>query len=228
VKRSKRIAPGARRKISLYALTVLAVGVTSLLFFYQEILSAAGGYLAPSTALSKAEAVIIEGNEMVKKRAVEIGLEIVASGKARRVVVVFHRSEEEEYFGKPADYGLFMREKLEELGINKDQIQVMEVPQDHPITFNEAKIVLENLSNEGVRSAILLGEDFHTRRSYWVYKQLGSPLGIEIIPCPYFLKFNSQNWWQEAKGLRNFFAESVKFFYYLFRGYIPIRSLIMT
>jgi hypothetical protein len=100
------------------------------------------------------------------------------------------------------------------------------VPREHPITFHEARLVLSRLSNEKIQSAILVAENFHTRRSYWAYKKIGKNLGIDIIPSPYFGRFKSDSWWQEADGFRSFFGESVKFLYYVFRGHIPIKSLV--
>ena len=108
------------------------------------------------------------------------------------------------------------------------EIIIIEVPTNHPITLTEARIVLADLSKHRVKSAILVSEGFHTRRSFWAYKQVGLSLGIEIIPFPIFVKYRSEDWWQKAEGLRGFFSEFIKFSYYLIRGYIPVKSLIIT
>ena len=218
-----------KKKISkklLFSIILLGV-VIPLACYYQPILTEAGRFFAIER-LGKADVVILEGTELIREEAVRTGLKLILSGNARRLVVVYQESEDEKIFGRPPDYNLYLIGKLKELGLKADQIIVLGVPKEHPITFTEAQMVLSNISKRGVKSAILLAEDFHTRRSYWTYQKAGSPLGIEIIPCAYFTKYRNENWWEKAEGLREFFWESVKFFYYLARGYIPVKSLLVT
>jgi uncharacterized SAM-binding protein YcdF (DUF218 family) len=208
--------------------SVILLGLVILLaFYYQTILIAMGRFLALER-LGKADVVILEGTELLREEAVRTGLKLLSSGNARRLVVVYQESEDERIFGWPPDYDLFLIRKLKELGLKEDQIIVLRVPKEHPITLTEAQIVLSNISRRGVKSAILLAADFHTRRSYWTYRKVGSPLGIEIIPCAYFTKYRNENWWQKAEGFREFFWESIKFFYYLALGYIPVKSVLVT
>lgn len=228
----RRNEGGARikkKKISkkLFFPIILLGLIILFAFYYQPILIGMGGFLAVER-LGKADVVILEGTELIREEAVRTGLKLLSSGNARRLVVVYQESENEKIFGRPPDYNLFLMRKLKELGLKEDQIIVLEVPKEHPITLTEAQVVLSNISRRGVKSAILLAEDFHTRRSYWTYRKVGSPLGIEIIPCAYFTKYRNENWWQKAEGLREFFWESIKFFYYLVRGYIPIKSFLVT
>jgi hypothetical protein len=183
--------------------------------------------MAPEGA-GRADVVILEGGEFVKEQAVKMGMELISSGRARGLVVVYQDFEDDKAFGKPADYTLFLIQKIGDLGLRKDQIKILPVPEEHPTTLNEARIVLSHLSGDKVQSAILVTEDFHSRRSYWAYKKVGTPLRIDIIPYPYFSRFKVDSWWREARGVRNFFEESGKFFYYLLRGYIPLKGLVVT
>jgi hypothetical protein len=214
-----------RRGLVTLLFLVFAGGL--LYFFHPAVLTAGGRYLAPEGA-GKADVVILEGSELVKEQAVKIGMGLISSGRANGLVVVYQDSENEKAFGKPADYTLFLMQKIGDLGLKKDQIKILPVPQEHPITLNEARVVLSHLSGDKIQSAILVTEDFHSRRSYWVYKKVGTPLRIEIIPYPYFSRFKVDGWWQQARGVRNFAEESVKFFYYLLRGYVPLKSLVVT
>ena len=193
--------------------------------YYQPILIATGGYLAPRKE-GKADVVILEGTELIREDAVRIGVNFLRRGVAGRLIVIYQHSGDEKIFARPSDYGSFLVQELEALGLKKEQIQVFEVPKGHPITLNEAKIVLSKLATNGVRSAILLSEGFHTRRSLWVYRQVGSGLGIEVSSFPYFMTYQNESWWQKAQGVREFFDESLKFFYYILRGYIPLKSLV--
>ncbi|MGB9700923.1 MAG: hypothetical protein ACPL5I_16235 [Thermodesulfobacteriota bacterium] len=191
--------------------------------FYQSFLKMAGDFFAPER-LEKAEAVIIEGSELVREDAVKIGLDLISQGKANLLVIVYQNSPEEKVFGRPPDYKDFLFTKLWQMGLSKEQILILEVPKEHPITLIEAQTVLPYLAKRGIKKAILLAESFHTRRSFWAYKQVGEKIGINIYPSPFFLKYKKDNWWENNQGIRELGAESVKFIYYLVRGYIPIKS----
>ena len=151
------------RKIA-FGSALVACAFILLSFFYQNILVSAGAYLAPESP-GKADVVILEGTELIRDDAVKIGLKLISSGKARQLVVVYQDSENERVFGRPANYNLYLTKELEKLGLKKDQIIVLEVPKEHPITLTEARIVLSDLSKGGIKSAILVVEGFHTRRS---------------------------------------------------------------
>lgn len=210
-----------------WVVTLLCVGFLLVLSYYQAILRAAGKYLAPE-GTGKADVVIVESSEVIRERAIKEGIGFLWSGKAARLIVVYQDSGAEKIFGRPPNFGHFLARKLEDHGLKKNQIKVISVPKEHPVTLTEARIVLSSLSQDGTRSAILLAGDFHTRRSYWAYKEVGSRLGIEIIPCPNFGAYHYENWWYEIQGIRDFVMESVKFFYYVLRGYIPVKSLVVT
>jgi hypothetical protein len=210
-------------------ISVVLLGLVILLIsFHQPILIGAGRFLAPERT-GKADVVILEGEELIREKAVKIGVELLYSGRANRMVLVLQEySDGEQAFALPNNYPAFLAKNLEGLGLKKNQYMIFGVPTHHPITLTEARIVLADLSTYGVKSAILVAEGFHTRRSFWAYKQVGLSFGIEIIPFPIFVKYRSDNWWQKAEGLRGFFSESIKFSYYLIRGYIPVKSLVVT
>jgi hypothetical protein len=217
---------GFSRKI-LYSLILLGFALIVLVFPYQSILTGAGKYLAPE-GKGKADVAVLEGGELLKDKSVKIGIGLLSSGIVNHLVVVVQQnSKDEQNFGLP-DYNLLLSKNLESLGLTKNVFRVIEVPTKHPVTLTEANIVLSDLSKRGVKSIILVAKDFHTRRSYWTYKKVGKQLGLEIIPHPYFINYENENWWQKTRGIRSFLDESMKFFYYILRGYIPIKSLVVT
>jgi len=213
-----------KRFIALFA--VLAVSLSLLFFYYKAILIGAADYLAPEKA-GKADAAILEGDGILTVKAVEVALNLLSSGRADSLVLVNHKIEGEEIFAVP-DYPLLVANRLETLGLEKKRFEVITVPGKHPITLTEAEIVLSHIGRKGLRSAILVTEGFHTRRSYWAYRRTGSHVGVEIIPCPYFSRYPREMWWRQMEGVRGFFEESYKFIYYLLRGYLPLKSLFVT
>ena len=205
----------------------LLVFVLLLLFYYHKtILVEVGKYLAPG-GMSKADVLIMEGGMLIKLSAVKIGLNVIFSGTANCLVAVDQDVIGEDIFAL-SNYPQLVAKNLEALGLKKGQYEIIGVPAKHPVTLREAEVVLSLLSKKGVRSAILLTQGFHTRRSYWAYTRVGLPLGIKIIPLPYFTNYGKEDWWQQAEGVREFFNESLKFIYYVFRGYIPLKSLFVT
>jgi hypothetical protein len=197
-----------------------------LLLSYKTILIAGGNFLAPR-GVGNADVVIVENSELIREKGLKMGIDFLSAGRSNLLVIVYQNSETERIFDRPLNYNLLLTQKLELLGLNKEQIKVIEVPMEHPITLTEAKRVLSTLSRSGVKSAILLAEGFHTRRSYWAYKQVGLPLGIKIIPCPYFIKYRNDNWWTGIKGVSDFSHELSKFIYYVLCRYIPVKSLLL-
>jgi hypothetical protein len=197
-----------------------------LLLSYKHILIAAGKFLAPEGE-GNADVVILENTELIREKGLKISMDMLSSGRTNLLVIVYQNSGDERIFDRPSNYTVLITQKLEDLGLKKDQFQVIEVPMEHPITLTEAQTVLSILSRSGLKSAILLAEGFHTRRSYWAYKQIGASLGIKIIPYPYFSKYRNEDWWTKVNGISDFSYELLKFIYYLLRGYVPVKSLLV-
>lgn len=194
--------------------------------FHVSLLKMAGNFLAPEM-VEKAEAVIIESSELVREKAIKIGISLISQGKADLLVVIFQNSPEEKIFGRPENYAGYLFREIEKMGLKKEQIMILKVPKEHPITLIEAQTILPELAKKQIKKIILLAESFHVRRSFWVYKKVGNPLGIEIFPLPFFIKYKKENCWQNTQGVREFSLESIKYFYYLMRGHIPLKSVLV-
>jgi len=201
----------------------------SLLIFHQPILNGAGRFLAP-TSLEGAEVLILEGTQVVNKGAINTGMRLLSEGKAKRMVVVLHHpSKENQVFALEEKYTELMMNELEHLGLEKGKVQVISTPIDgHPITLTEAQFVVAKLSQNGVRSAILVSKGFHARRSFGAYSQEGTRAGLHVIPYSYFIEYESHSWWHEPQGVGDFVTESLKLGYYLIRGYVSMKSLAVT
>ena len=197
-----------------------------LLIFHKPILGGAGKFLAP-TSDEGAETVILEGTDIVKKGAPNAGLELLSDGKAKSLVVVLHHpSKDRQVFAIQENYPQLVLNELKHLGLEMEKVQVISVPiGSHPITLAEARFVVSRLSQQGIRSAILLSEGFHTRRSFWVYSQEGNRVGLHVVPFPYFIEYESNSWWHDAQGISDFVNENLKLAYYLLNGYVSIKSL---
>ena len=202
--------------------SIVVTGV--LLFSYRvPLLLRAGSFMAPRTS-GTADVIILEGAGIVETGAVHAAIERVSAGKGSRVVVVLHLlSHGERLYGLDEDYPDLVRKKLVLSGLTEQQVMVIATPAKAPKTLNEAAMVLEALSKEGVRHALLLAKGFHARRSFLVYQHVGRPLGIRIISSAYFNDYQLNDWWTHHEGVEDFATEVIKLLYYQVRGYIPLK-----
>lgn len=206
---------------------ILIVFCSSLFFLHRPILTGAGGFLAPSSD-GEAEVLLVEGTQVIKNGAIDAGVKLLSDGKANQmVVVILHPvSKEDQLFGLHGKYPQLLINGTEKMGMERGKFQVISVPMNsHPITLNEAKFVVRKICQREIKSAILLSEGFHTRRSLAVYSQEGARVGLHIIPYAHFSDYNNDNWWQHAKGVHDFFEEAFKLAYYVLRGYVSIKYL---
>jgi hypothetical protein len=213
IKKSKWISFG----ICLLIIAILAFA------FRETILLRAGRFMAP-VGDYKADVVILEGSEFISSGLIADGIELLSSGKVKRIVIVLQNiSPSDKPYGLQVNYPEIVKQKLRDAGIRETDFKIIVVPIISPITLKEAQRVLKALSHDNVRSAILLSQAFHTRRSYLVYQHEGMPLNIKIFPCASFNSYNLNNWWFQETGARDFTVELLKLGYYLVRGYIPLK-----
>jgi hypothetical protein len=190
--------------------------------FRQTILFAAGRYMAPGCDC-KADVAILEGTEFIRTGVVIKGLELMSSGRVKRLIIIIQNiAPAHRPFGINGDYPDIVRNKLKEAGLKEENYKVIVVPIRHPITLTEAKAVLGSLAQQQIRSAILLSSGFHTRRSFLLYKHTGIPLHIAIFPSACFTGYQLDNWWTQEMAVREFTLELLKLVYYLGAGYIPL------
>ena len=203
----------------------LLVLLTSIIVYIcrDAILFKAGCYMAPAGDY-QADVAIVEGTDFISTGLVMSGVNLLSSGKVKRLVFVLQNiAQKDRPYGINGNYADLVRKKLENHGLKETDFKVLTVPIRHPITLNEAKVVLQGMSKENVKSAVLLSTGFHTRRSYLAYQHEGLPLQIKIFPYAYFPTYNLSNWRVNSSGVRDFEIEVLKLLYYMIGGYIPFK-----
>jgi hypothetical protein len=204
---------------------LLSIGVIlALIFSFREsILLEAGKFMAPEGDYV-ADVAILEGAEFIHRDIVKNGVNLLRSGKVKRIVVVLHNiAPSHRPFAFNENYADLVTQELEGLGLKKNEFKIIVTHIHHPVTLTEARQALETLSQEGVKSAILLSSGFHARRSFLAYQYLAIPLQIKIFPHACFNGYQLDKWWTQDNGVRDFMGESLKLAYYLIMGYIPLR-----
>ena len=172
----------------------------------------------------QADIAILEGAEFIRTGAIMSGMDLLSSGKVKRIVIVIQNiAPAHRPYGINGNYPDIVKQELKKLGLKETDFKVIVVPIRHPVTLKEAEVVLKALSKENIKSAILLSPGFHTRRSYLAYQYVGIPLEIKIFPSASFTEYQLNNWWVQEPGVRDFTVELFKFGYYLAGGYIPFK-----
>ena len=198
--------------------------IAILVFSFREtILLKAGRFMAPAGDY-KADVAILEGAEFISTGFITSGMDLLSSGKVKRLVIVLQNiAPAHRPYGINGNYPDIVLQKLKNLGLKETEFKVIVVPIRHPVTLKEAEVVLEALSKDNIKSAILLSPGFHTRRSYLAYQYVGIPLQIKIFPSACFTEYQLNNWWGQEPGVRDFTVELLKLVHYLAVGYIPFK-----
>jgi uncharacterized SAM-binding protein YcdF (DUF218 family) len=103
---------------------------------------------------------------------------------------------------------------LKESGVPAEAIIVLN---DVYSTWTEAEEVLKILRHEGARSAIIVTDGFHIRRTKATYEHLQSESGIELVYVATSGPFVADSWWHQPSGPRLILNEYIKLVYYLLR-----------
>jgi len=183
----------------------------------------AGQFMAPQGNYI-ADVAILEGTEFIDRDIVMSGMNLLSSGKVKRIIVVLHRiAPYDRPFAFNEDYPNLVKKEMKDLGLKERDFRIIITRIHHPITLTAARGALETISKEDVKSAILLSPGFHARRSYLVYQYVCNPFQIKIFPSACFNSYQLDHWWSQELGLRDFTGELLKLAYYLAGGYIPFK-----
>jgi len=203
--------------LSLFLIIIL------IFTFRVPILMRAGQFMAPEGNYI-ADVAILEGTEFINRGMVRCGMNLLSSGKVKRIIVVLHRiAPSDRPFAFNEDYPHLVKKEMEALGLKERDFSIIVTHIHQPITLTAARGALETISKEDVKSAILLSSGFHARRSYLVYQHLCIPFHIKIFPSACFNSYQLDHWWSQEDGLRDFAAELLKLAYYIAGGYIPFK-----
>jgi hypothetical protein len=203
--------------LSLFLIIIL------IFLFRGTILMRAGQFMAPEGNYI-ADVAILEGAEFIDRNIVMNGMNLLSSGKVKRLIVVLHLiAPSHRPFALNEDYPNLVKKEMEALGLKERDFRIIVANIYRPITLTEAREVVGILSKEDVKSAVLLSPGFHTRRSYLIYRHVCGPFKIKIFPSACFNSYQLDHWWSQENGLRDFTMELLKLAYYLAGGYIPFK-----
>jgi uncharacterized SAM-binding protein YcdF (DUF218 family) len=218
-----------KRKVKWIWGAIFIFAIVAVIFvfsFHRTILFKAGRFMAPvaSQIEGAADVVIVEGTTFVNRGVVAKGVELLLSGKAKRMVVVLHRiAPHHRPFAFNEDYPSSVRRELQNLGLKDSQFTIIVTHIHEPITLVSAQGAMDVLAKDGIKSALLVSPGFHMRRSFLVYQYLSNPFNIKIYPIACLEKYDLNNWWCQDNGSRDLLSEFQKLLFYMVKGYIPLK-----
>jgi len=191
-----------------------------LLYFARKpILVSIAEYLHVPRQSESADIVVIEGGYFLSDFHVKAGLQAFQEGSVSNILITINNQQGEiDIFGLN-DFESILYRALDSLGIETESVHLLYLDIKPPFTINTAIKVALYCENHGFKSALLVNDNFHMRRSIMAYRAVFQIFNLRVYPYTYEIYINSSNWWKASTGVRRVFGEYVKIFYYWYRGY---------
>lgn len=88
-------------------------------------------------------------------------------------------------------------------------------------THEDAMLSHRLMQEHAWRTALLVTDPYHIRRSLWTFRTEVAGTSVQIWPAPVIGgSFDAMHWWRTEEGFVNVNDEYLKIVYYLARGYI--------
>lgn len=152
----------------------------------------------------KAEIIVVLAGDGYGRRILR-AVELVEQGYAPRVLVN----------GSAEFYGLNESQAAIEFAVQRGAPRrVFEAfPNEAKSTIEEAKIVDDELTRQGVSKALVVTSDFHTRRSRSLFAARGSGKVKYVFVASTYPEFDPEAWWHSRQGTKTLFLEYLKTVY---------------
>jgi uncharacterized SAM-binding protein YcdF (DUF218 family) len=166
-----------------------------------QILSAVGGMLVKEEAPTIADAIVVLGGDAYGLRILKAA-ELAREGYAP---VVWVSGGVSLLGNEAADHIKYANEH----GFSGLNYHPVALTRDADSTVGEAALLGRELKAAGIGKIDLVTSNYHTRRSYYLWRKENPWLQITIVgaPDPYF---KPDEWWKEREGQKTFLLEMMK------------------
>ncbi len=94
-------------------------------------------------------------------------------------------------------------------------------------THDDAIRSRQLMEQNGWKTALLVTDPYHARRSLWTFRTAFAGSSLEVEPVPVADGwFDANHWWQSENGFVAVNEEYAKLAYYLVRGYVTPSSMV--
>lgn len=153
--------------------------------------------------------------------------EWVASIYENQLIYVILNEDDElqTNFGFKLDREAVSINNLVQAGIKEEHIMIIITPERADLpgqTSNHAHNLRKHLEQDGIQSYTLASVWYHSRRSCLIHRNVFAEAGTEQvqIDCyPLPKEYGPDEWWHYRSGMIDVAIESLKFGYYMLRGF---------
>lgn len=187
----------------------MAAAALAFILFHPVWLGALGDFLVARDPLRPADAIVVLAGNSPYRAAHAV--QLYHAGWAPRLLI---SNELVQSHGVEASWDDLRRAGLVHLDVPDTAIVLL--PEIARNTQHEAIESRDVMLSHGWRSAILVTDPFHTRRALWIFRDVWSPAGLEIIASPADQsKYTVDGWWRDPNRAIRVLQEYVKLPYYL-------------
>ncbi len=164
-------------------------------------LSALGRFLVLAESPRKADAIVVLAGDWNGLRILR-GAELASQGYAPLVFVS----------GPRHHYGLFEHELAIPFAVRRGYPESLFIPLSMTganSTREEALRILPELRRRGIRSALVVTSNYHTRRSTRIYRELAGDVEVHVVASP-DAAFRPDRWWRSRDARKIFLLEWTK------------------
>ena len=195
-------------------------GIALVVALLWGALSHAHGFFAINQPIATPDLLIVEGwvTDQNTQDAIQ---EFRSRSSYKSIVTTGTQLPRGYYLSEYKTFADLSRASLVKMGIPANQVIAVPapgVPKDR--SYTSAVAVANWLQlydpNYPVRSANLLSESVHARRSWTLFKKaLGAQLELGIISVP-SQEYDGDRWWTQSEGFKRVLFESIGWFYVTF------------
>lgn len=188
-----------KRTLRATALT-LAAAVLLLILFHAPVLAALGNFLVKAGPPQKADVIVVLAGDGYGRRILTAA-ELVKEGYAPKALIS----------GPSGNYGNYECDLAIPFAVKAGYPESYFLHFEHGArsTGEEARLVTEKLHAMGVKRAILVTSNFHTRRAGRIFRKAAPDIEFFVVSAPDEY-FQPGSWWRNREACKIFLYEWMK------------------
>ena len=203
VEESNRRGPLRKGLIAVVAVLLL------LIVFHAPLLNGLAAMLVREDKIVPADAIVVLTGDGKGERMMT-GMELYKKGYGKKIV----------FWGGPIywkfTWAELMLRQIEENDIPMEDVIWTDENLEQNSTLGEARVNMRQMSENGIRSFILVTSPYHTGRAGRVYEPLAEKKGMKMYVHPSMdTSVNLEYWWLDRTSAKMVYYELSKTIYYL-------------
>lgn len=179
---------------------ILAAAAVLLLLFHAPVLAALGNFLVKAGPPQKADVIVVLAGDAFGRRILTAG-ELIKEGWAPQALIS----------GPNGFYGNYECDLAIPFAVKAGYPESGFLHFEHRArsTEEEARVVTAKLRAMGVKRAILLTSNFHTRRAGRIFRRAAPDITFFVVAAPDEY-FKPDSWWHDREACKIFLYEWMK------------------